>query len=113
MPKSAAKKAIQSPATTSTPTKSAKQTAATTSSEQPIRGSKKSRIIAMLRSPTGATIASMAKATGWQQHTVRGFLTTVIRKRLLMKLESTKIDGHRVYRIAKGRLSDLRKDTLR
>jgi hypothetical protein len=63
-------------------------------------GSKQSRIIAMLQSPSGTTIAAMTKATGWQQHSVRGFLAGVVRKRLKLKLRSTKVDGNRVYRIA-------------
>jgi hypothetical protein len=62
--------------------------------------SKQSRIIAMLQSPAGATIAAMMKATGWQQHSVRGFLAAVVRKRLKLTLGSKKIDGDRVYRIA-------------
>ena len=65
-------------------------------------GSKQSRVIAMLQSPTGATIAAMMKATGWQQHSVRGFLAGVVRKRLKLKLGSKKVDGNRVYRIAGG-----------
>src|ERR1700685_1067793 len=65
-------------------------------------GSKQSRIIAMLRSPSGTTIAAMIKATGWQQHSVRGFLAGVVRKRLKLKLGSEKVDGNRVYRIAGG-----------
>ena len=63
-------------------------------------GSKQSRVIAMLQSPAGATIAAMMKATGWQQHSVRGFLAGVVRKRLKLKLGSKKVDGIRVYRIA-------------
>ena len=54
----------------------------------------------MLRSPTGATIAAMMKATGWQQHSVRGFLAGVVRKRLRLKLASKKVDGQRTYQIA-------------
>jgi len=53
----------------------------------------------MLRSPNGATIAAMMKATGWQQHSVRGFLAGVVRKKLNLKLDSKKIDGSRVYSI--------------
>ena len=56
----------------------------------------------MLQSPTGATIAAMMKATGWQQHSVRGFLAGVVRKRLKLKLGSKKVDGNRVYQIASG-----------
>jgi len=64
--------------------------------------SKQSRVIAMLQSPAGTTIAAMMKATGWQQHSVRGFLAGVVRKRLKLKLSSKKVDGNRVYQIAGG-----------
>jgi hypothetical protein len=57
----------------------------------------------MLQSPSGATIAAMMKATSWQQHSVRGFLAGVVRKRLKLKLESSKGDGDRVYRIVTGK----------
>ena len=68
-------------------------------------GTKQSRVIAMLQSPAGATIAAMMKATGWQQHSVRGFLAGVVRKRLKLKLNSTKVDGTRVYRLVGGTAS--------
>ena len=44
----------------------------------------------------------MMKATDWQQHSVRGFLAGVVRKRLRLKLSSKKVDGNRVYQIARG-----------
>ena len=69
---------------------------------KPDTRSKQSRVIAMLQSPPGATIAAMMTATGWQQHSVRGFLAGVVRKRLKLKLGSTKVDGNRVYQIASG-----------
>ena len=41
----------------------------------------------------------MMKATGWQQHSVRGFLAGVVRKKLKLTFNSKKIDGSRVYSI--------------
>ena len=71
-----------------------------TEKPNPNRGSKQFRVLAMLRSPAGATITAMMQATGWQQHSVRGFLAGVVRRRLKLALTSNKADGHRVYRIA-------------
>ena len=68
-------------------------------SKKAAAGSKQARIITMLRSPDGVTIAAMMKATGWQQHSVRGFLAGVVRKKLKLNLDSKKIDGARVYSI--------------
>ena len=65
-------------------------------------GSKQSRVVAMLRSPDGTTIAAMMKTPGWQQHSVRGFLAGVVRKKLRLKLTSKKIDGARVYSVNDG-----------
>ena len=59
--------------------------------------SKQARVITMLQLPTGMTIAAMMKETGWQQHSVRGFLAGVVRKKLKLQLSSKKIDGNRVY----------------
>ena len=64
--------------------------------------SKQARVIAMLQSPTGATIAAIMKATGWQSHSVRGFLAGVVRKRLKLTLASKKVNGNRIYQIASG-----------
>jgi hypothetical protein len=53
----------------------------------------------MLQSPGGATITAIAKATGWQHHSVRGFLASVIKTKLKLKLVSEKPDGERIYRV--------------
>jgi hypothetical protein len=55
---------------------------------------KHTRIVAMLRSPGGATIAAIMTATEWQQHSVRGFLANLI---------SEVTDKGRVYRIKDGK----------
>jgi len=60
---------------------------------------KQGRILAMLRAPSGVTIDAMMHATGWQQHSVRGFLAGVVRKRLGFNLVSAATEGGRLYRI--------------
>ena len=62
---------------------------------------KHTRIVAMLRSPGGATIAAIA--IEWQQHSVRGFLAGVVRKKLGLNLTSEVTDKGRVYRIKDGK----------
>jgi hypothetical protein len=66
------------------------------------KDSKQSRVLEMLRSSTGTTIDAVMKATGWQQHSVRGFFAGVVRKKLDLKLNSEKVDGIRTYRVVGG-----------
>jgi len=63
--------------------------------------SKLAMIITMLRSPKGACIADLCKATEWQAHSVRGVISGAIKKRLGIKVTSAKRDGLCVYHAAK------------
>jgi Protein of unknown function (DUF3489) len=73
---------------------------APSSSKKAIRpDTKHARIITMLQAPTGTTIAAIMTATDWQQHSVRGFLAGVVRKKLGLNLVSEQTDKGRVYRI--------------
>jgi hypothetical protein len=100
MSKPAKKRPTASAPATVPTTKSSRQGDGDPEPKRADRGSRQSRVIALLQSPTGATIEGMMKATGWQPHSVRGFLAGVVRKRL--KLGWKKVDGNRVYQIASG-----------
>ena len=79
--------------------KSAKREAAKATT--PRADSKGAKILAMIQRAKGATLAEIQKATDWQAHSVRGFLSTAAKKHGL-KIESTKTEaGDRVYQIRK------------
>lgn len=55
-------------------------------------------VIGMINTPSGSTLKAIMAATGWQAHSVRGFLSTQPKK-LGFQVESFKREGERVYRI--------------
>ena len=67
----------------------------------PRQNTKQAKLIALLRRPSGATLADLVKATGWQPHTVRGAISGALKKRLGLKVASEKVEGkERVYRLS-------------
>ena len=101
-PKSRPKAATRLPAQRAAKPASRKRPAV---SSKPAAGpdTKHARVIAMLRKPAGATITAIMAVTDWQQHSVRGFLAGVVRKKLGLNLVSDQTDKGRVYRIKEGR----------
>jgi hypothetical protein len=80
------------------PKKPAKAPAKKSASE---RDNKKAEVIAMMKRAKGVTVAEIVEATGWQKHTVRGFVR-ILGSKSGEKIESTKnAAGERSYRIAK------------
>jgi Protein of unknown function (DUF3489) len=70
-------------------------------SHAPRGGTKLAVVLAMLRRPKGASIEEMAKATGWQEHSVRGFMSGTVKKRMGLALKSVQPEkGDRRYLVA-------------
>ena len=63
-------------------------------------GSKAEAVLELLRRKDGATTAEIAKATGWQNHTIRAFVSAHVAKKMGLGVESAKNEaGERFYRI--------------
>ena len=71
---------------------------------EPSYASKQDYLIAMLRTPSGASIEQMMSFTGWQAHTVRGTISGILRKKLGLNVTCTPSDesGTRRYRIVES-----------
>jgi hypothetical protein len=64
------------------------------------KGSKTAKILALLKRPGGAASKELMKATGWQPHSVRGFLSGVLAKKMGLKVHSVKgASGERRYSV--------------
>lgn len=80
-----------------TPAKPKKPAAAKSAAD---RKTKLALVIEMLRAKRGASADEIAKATGWQRHTVRGAIAGAIKRKLGLKVTTEDRDGVRIYRIA-------------
>ena len=81
----------------------AKPTRTATRAKKPTaaRSGSKTKILALLRRPDGATLKDLIKATAWQPHSVRGFLSGAVGKKMGIPVESFKsAGGERGYRIS-------------
>lgn len=77
-----------------------KEATATDGAKPAREGSKKAIVLDMLRRPEGATLADIMTATGWQAHSVRGFISGALTKKMGLAVESLKTsEGARAYRI--------------
>ena len=60
---------------------------------------KAAQILALLKRPAGATLKAIMVATGWQAHSVRGFISGHLVKKMKLRVKSFRRDGERVYAI--------------
>ena len=81
--------------------KAAKAATAKDATPTPRDGSKKAIVLDMLKRPDGATLAEIMSATDWQAHSVRGFISGSLGKKMGLTVESFKRpDGVRAYKVA-------------
>jgi hypothetical protein len=65
-------------------------------------GSKTAQVLDLLKRPNGATLKQLMRTTGWQPHSLRGFLSGTVGKKLQLAVTSTKgADGERRYSLGK------------
>ena len=83
--------------------KNAKTTKGAKTAKKPTgarEGSKTEKVLDLLKRPGGATAKELMKATGWQAHSVRGFLSAIVGKKMGLAVTSAKVeDGERSYSV--------------
>ncbi len=65
--------------------------------------SKHDQLLKLLQQENGATLDALVRSSGWQKHSIRGFLAGTVRKKLKLPLISEKVDGVRIYRIGSAK----------
>ena len=88
-------------AKSATKTKAAEKAPKAAKKAGPVRdGSKAAEVLDLLKRPDGVTLKELMKATGWQAHSVRGFLSGTVGKKMGLTVTSTKAeDGERTYSV--------------
>jgi hypothetical protein len=61
--------------------------------QKTVTTTKSAKIVGLLRRNNGATIAELAKATSWQDHSVRGFMSGTLKKKQGIQITSSQEDG--------------------
>lgn len=81
--------------------KKTKATKEATQTKDAREGSKKAIVLELLKRPEGATLQEIMSVTGWMAHSVRGFISGALGKKMGLTVESLKTaEGARAYRIA-------------
>jgi hypothetical protein len=100
-PDTAKPKGVRKPATKAKAAKKAGRTKKSSAKPKTDRANKSADVIAMMKRAKGATLPEIMKATGWQAHTVRGFVS-ILGSKGGEKIESSKnAAGERTYKIGK------------
>jgi hypothetical protein len=94
MPKSPKKASIRKAKKTQKPATASRSATRTMRTD-----TKSSLILKLLSRASGATVKELAAATSWQDHSVRGFLSGTLKKKLGLIVTSEVIDGARHYKI--------------
>jgi hypothetical protein len=67
---------------------------------RPRPGSKTAKLLALLKRPRGASLKELLKATGWQPHSIRGFLSGTVGRKMGLKISSIRAEsGERRYAV--------------
>lgn len=91
-------------ATSKTPTKPKTKGAIVVgkTSTASLKTSKTELVLTLLRGKTGASVVQIMQLTGWQAHSVRGFISGTVKKKLALNLDTQVREGVRYYQIVKG-----------